>query len=1233
MKKLGFLIILGLIIFTTISVIFVNKSSENINFLNASSIEALCEELTSTKTPNGVNLYNYVNDFKSKQKKYESTNWVTPSMISKGDYFQNSNILEKSGNRFVTANIEGDDNITKIVPKELFTYVNQKLYIGNEYGFYINTFQRPGKTYLQSTVILIDVTKSNMDDYAYDFKIQPLVQIDYCYANGNGQYIQLKNYENEDYNSANNCYINFSSGINNAVIPMIRNDQYFENNSTVYYMQYKESKDFSLSDISFASSVYNCNSLNYGDAGYNVRNDNGYFFNGNTYEYSATQKQSNGKVEVNVKQIATTLLDAAIGLIDIKEISQVYSFASAIIDVVNSVHPVSSEIIYNTTNQNYYCPEAILPPTKQGQIDQYGNLIKYSQMLINSDENIKLLFESGDYAKGTFKLSHTDKPNGAKEYSGLNVNVALKVINNLNGNIECFTGNTNVFTINEPETKNIGLLETYNCYLLPNSCQKFLFSPVYTSDYIFSLNLNTSAKIKINGVVYLGTNPSVRLIAGTHNTLEIFENESMAFGSIIILPNTVSKTNDGYLPLERIKLNANGGDYLLKIPDLTGINILKTNYTNVKIENIFTFENGNFLPYRPYFGHYNFTETSALSFPFGQQDNYYVLLRNNSSVNYLDAAFSVSEPTQINLGQAALLALDENYSFIKLITDSNDTGQYTMSINNAGSEIFDYIVYDKNFNRVLNPGYQTSNGIYILSLNADNVYYIGISNGSVSDNAQVIINKNENAYKWKIVGGPEGTQIVTSNIGLPQGYKYEIYFYINEIENPAQLIQTGGEGNYYGGYGLILSNNLLSVPRNAPIGGDGITITAMYNDYLGYLQTLRVTPLFVGTINFSITNSENLILNYNNVPANVTKFTYKIDPGLNEYTVNVSGTYGTHNLLNNLITSGNYSSLKNITVTLQVIYVIDASGKEVACTPTTTSSILFVNLFDGGTGTENNPLIINCARHLKNIIPSSGYYYKLSNNININDNWTPINNFNGTLDGNNYRIYNFVMNVGTGSGNYGLVGINNGTIKNLNIVCGGVTVSSNSNSKVVIGIFAGINNGTIDNCSTVKTAAYGGAVLRCDRDNSEIGGIAGLNCGSIAYCQNNLTLYGSGDMGGITGKTVNVVRYCTNNGDIYYTYSIENRSIGGIVGIQCETASHTYSCTNNGYIGFQNTNVKNNPAVKPCIAQIIGYKQAGFCGSEKYIYSGHNTLNGSVYIAGLSGSQTEYAGNREVGRG
>lgn len=192
--------------------------------------------------------------------------------------------------------------------------------------------------------------------------------------------------------------------------------------------------------------------------------------------------------------------------------------------------------------------------------------------------------------------------------------------------------------------------------------------------------------------------------------------------------------------------------------------------------------------------------------------------------------------------------------------------------------------------------------------------------------------------------------------------------------------------------------------------------------------------------------------------------------------------------------------------------------------------------FAGGSGTENDPIVIESAAQLKLLADKvnsgttyAGVYFKLASNIDLNNKeWTPIGNskkpFMGILDGNKNSITNLKI---TNKANAGLLGmVQNAAILNLkvsgNIKCETKSAVSMLCGKAEIGTFI-INN--------VETF---GLII----GNENVGGL----CGDFGYCElkmqnciNRCQISGnwSGGLLGYGGTSSNnKIMNCANYGDI-----------------------------------------------------------------------------------------------------
>ena len=128
----------------------------------------------------------------------------------------------------------------------------------------------------------------------------------------------------------------------------------------------------------------------------------------------------------------------------------------------------------------------------------------------------------------------------------------------------------------------------------------------------------------------------------------------------------------------------------------------------------------------------------------------------------------------------------------------------------------------------------------------------------------------------------------------------------------------------------------------------------------------------------------------------------------------------------------------------------------------------------------------------------------LRNNLDLyGKNWTPVNNFKGTFDGNGKTVSNFKVNAGAYAGFFGKT---EGTVINLSIEYAAI-----SGTQYVGGI-AGYSDGTIENCNVYRSTVSG--------SEDYVGGIVGCASGTVERCKvSNTGLTAYRDVGGIAGAS------------------------------------------------------------------------------------------------------------------
>lgn len=222
--------------------------------------------------------------------------------------------------------------------------------------------------------------------------------------------------------------------------------------------------------------------------------------------------------------------------------------------------------------------------------------------------------------------------------------------------------------------------------------------------------------------------------------------------------------------------------------------------------------------------------------------------------------------------------------------------------------------------------------------------------------------------------------------------------------------------------------------------------------------------------------------------------------------------------------------------------------------------------FAGGSGTAEDPYQIANGAQLARFASmvnsgQTGINGKLTADILLNDTegwenwnestkglntWTPIGNswenFTGTLDGDGHSVSGIYINSTT---NYqGLVGYlgEGGTLQNLGVK------ASYIKGRNIVGGLCGMNSGTMTNCYNTGSVTGTG-------NGDYVGGVCGRNNGNVNNCHNTGTVTGTGEYaGGLCGRNNGNVSNCYNIG------SVEgNKIVGGLCGQNDRTVTNCYN--------------------------------------------------------------------------
>lgn len=250
-----------------------------------------------------------------------------------------------------------------------------------------------------------------------------------------------------------------------------------------------------------------------------------------------------------------------------------------------------------------------------------------------------------------------------------------------------------------------------------------------------------------------------------------------------------------------------------------------------------------------------------------------------------------------------------------------------------------------------------------------------------------------------------------------------------------------------------------------------------------------------------------------------------------------------------------------------------------------------------GNGSKSSPYLLKTASDveaLRDKVNTEGFsfentYFQLTADITLPTGWKPIgvtkdgrkdlkngenlNVFSGVFDGNNHTVtvpegglplFGYVRNTrilnlniyGTKIAGYGLVNNFEGVglsgmaveIDNITLKSGSSTLKSGLlGANKTMSPYAGCSSAfeaTVRNCTIEKDVVIG-----YDRNENEIGAIAGRMQGTVENCVSYATVYGSSYVGGIIGTRDNAMGNCSVIGCKFYgTVEASGEVAGGIAG-------------------------------------------------------------------------------------
>ncbi len=228
--------------------------------------------------------------------------------------------------------------------------------------------------------------------------------------------------------------------------------------------------------------------------------------------------------------------------------------------------------------------------------------------------------------------------------------------------------------------------------------------------------------------------------------------------------------------------------------------------------------------------------------------------------------------------------------------------------------------------------------------------------------------------------------------------------------------------------------------------------------------------------------------------------------------------------------------------------------------------------FSGGTGQPDDPYLIATAGALNRIDGNPRLlkaHFKLVTNIDLKDVelsviGSEVSPFTGVFDGNDHTISNFTC-ISTDTADTGLFGHIDGLkaeVKNLGLIAPHVETETARDVGALVGR---LDEGTIRNCYIQDGNVSGRSYLRRKEGGiygggSTVGGLVGMNRGTVIGCRATCSVFGSNRAGGLAGMSTGTIINCTSSGNVS-----GNLCVAGLLGTN-DTNGEVTGCSSTGNV-------------------------------------------------------------------
>ena len=1112
------------------------------------------------------------------------------------NYLQNEYRTESSFNSTeLLLSVSGDDPIVDYVPKEYFMQDGQHMYIGDDYGYYIYTFpdgifdsaSRIFESFGNKRSIVlgfkIDYGRvgyaTNAQD-GFSYEIKPVFQREFAtlIPNGTnevgiGDYSQWNEYSRttlsfrqDVFTYAMSCVL--ADGINKNEGIVLPVPQYTASTNTYYF---GDVSVFYLTDLIVSASIENAQDVNDDDDDYSLEADNGCFLIGTGFEMSALEyvveeENLSGFALYTAEAITKTAVSTVLGYIPG---GTAISIAMDLFEYLVGMEEYFKKEYFEQTYGNSYYGTIDIPNTKYAQIQLSGHLYKDASIRTQIGNGSNVWLGNGNYYKAVFEVG-SGAGNEASWWTVVRHAVSAKVTS-LFYDLDPVTANSSFYTdmLNDPRDKPLVEDVESDAYIMAadgdvEGKDKFAFTAPRNGFYELTLANATGVNAEVK-------NGNSVCQASYVNVYYFSEGEEY----IITLYNTTSSLKRPTIEIGLITLEADFGDeYSFNLPAGAEIRFqvnLINPFTNVSVE-------GSNIKITGVSDRLDIIlkDLNVTSYDVKAAEVSVIAIKNESATQQT-ANIIFSDPMPLPASNDIDgITIIKDFRYFKFVPQAET---YIFRYDNVGDAIINFSVYSPGATSAVSNS--ASDYVLVTGLTTGSTYYIGLYNANLDDNDEsvtisLVYEAQSSSIKWLI----NDEEVSGDKYTMYNGQTYDVALEIDNVKFYPEMEVTTNAGRQYLSYNINSNSFIVANYNFATVASTGIRYE-IENTIFADLNTDTISGILdvelLNPVNYVLANDKLAITDTLSYETEVDVYLKVLDPLIESVVYKVSyqnglfqdcmltGTVDTTVLSEDNIKVFTFecSDLIVYSPLIEIIY-IEYDGYDYSYSSDETQSAFSIR-YGKGSGTATDPYIINCLQHYLTFLgdaitaaDNNEYkYWELTADLDLSGSEVfQLQEFRGSFDGNDYTLSGLEYVIDTESFAYpvcfGWVLENYGTIKNLVFddisITGGVC---HQGDWVYAGVVCGINQpgGALQNIIVQNSN------ISVNRNMSKIGGITGINRGTVDACTfGNLiglalsNIFGNGDMGGICGENTGTIKNCNVFAIMEYYPSVNNRSVGGIVG-------------------------------------------------------------------------------------